>query len=47
MAGARDYCPPQIYGGRPDRLYRNLETKIADVSAMALTGGKFGPALAS
>ena len=22
-AGRRDYCPPQIYGGRPDQLYRN------------------------
>jgi hypothetical protein len=22
-AGARDYCPPQIYGGQADRLYRN------------------------
>ena len=46
MAGAQDYCPPQIYGGRPDRLYRNLGNgKFADVSAKALVGGKFGPAL--
>jgi enediyne biosynthesis protein E4 len=46
MAGARDYCPPQIYGGRPDRLYRNLgHGTFADVSAKALIGGKFGPAL--
>jgi hypothetical protein len=46
MAGARDYCPPQIYGGRPDRLYRNLGNgTFADVSAKALVGGKFGPAL--
>ena len=46
MAGARDYCPPQIYGGRPDRLYRNLGNgTFADVSAKALAGGKFGPAL--
>ena len=46
MAGARDYCPPQIYGGRPDRLYRNLGHGIfADVSAKALTGGTSGPAL--
>ena len=46
MSGARDYCPPQIYGGRPDRLYRNLGNgTFADVSAKALVGGTFGPAL--
>ncbi len=46
MAGARDYCPPQIYGGQPDRLYRNQGNgRFADVSAKALAGGKFGPAL--
>ncbi len=46
MAGARDYCPPQIYGGQPDRLYRNQGNgRFADVSATALVGGKFGPAL--
>ena len=46
MAGARDYCPPQIYGGQPDRLYRNQGNgRFADVSAKALVGGKFGPAL--
>jgi hypothetical protein len=46
MAGARDYCPPQIYGGRPDHLFRNLGNgTFADVSAKALRGGKFGPAL--
>ncbi len=45
-AGARDYCPPQIYGGQADRLYRNLGNgRFADVSAKALIGGKFGPAL--
>jgi hypothetical protein len=45
-AGARDYCPPQIYGGTPDRLYRNLGNgRFVDVSAQALSGGKFGPAL--
>jgi hypothetical protein len=45
-AGAPDYCPPQIYGGRPDRLYRNLgHGRFADVTASALVGGKFGPAL--
>ena len=46
MAGARDYCPPQIYGGQPDRLYRNRgQGRFADVSATALVGGVFGPAL--
>lgn len=46
MAGARDYCPPQIYGGQPDRLYRNQgRGRFADVSKTALVGGKFGPAL--
>jgi hypothetical protein len=46
MAGARDYCPPQIYGGQPDRLYRNQgHGRFVDVSAKALVGGKFGPAL--
>ena len=46
MAGARDYCPPQIYGGQPDRLYRNQgRGRFVDVSATALVGGTFGPAL--
>ena len=46
MAGARDYCPPQIYGGQPDRLYRNHgRGRFVDVSSTALKGGKFGPAL--
>ena len=45
-AGARDYCPPQIYGGQPDRLYRNRGNgTFVDVTAKALIGGKFGPAL--
>lgn len=44
--GARDYCPPQIYGGRPDRLYRNRgRGRFQDVTASALLGGRFGPAL--
>lgn len=46
MAGARDYCPPQIYGGQPDRLYHNQgQGRFVDVSAAALVGGAFGPAL--
>jgi enediyne biosynthesis protein E4 len=45
-AGAPDYCPPQIYGGQPDRLYRNdRQGRFVDVTAKALTGAKFGPAL--
>jgi hypothetical protein len=45
-AGRRDYCPPQIYGGRPDQLYRNQRNgRFVDVSAKALIGGRFGPAL--
>jgi hypothetical protein len=45
-AGRRDYCPPQIYGGRPDQLYRNQRNgTFADVSAKVLIGGRFGPAL--
>jgi enediyne biosynthesis protein E4 len=45
-AGARDYCPPQIYGGQPDRLLRNTRNgRFVDVTEKALAGGKFGPAL--
>ena len=45
-AGAPDYCPPQIYGGRPDRLYRNTgRGTFVDVTAKALSHAKFGPAL--
>ena len=46
QAGVRDYCPPQVYGGMPDRLYRNLGGgRFEDVSDAALVGGRFGPAL--
>ena len=46
QAGVRDYCPPQVYGGMPDHLYRNLgHGRFADVSDSALVGGRFGPAL--
>ena len=56
-AGNRDYCSPQVYGGLPDRLYRNRgDGTFDDVSATALlhdvdlgisrsTSGQFGPAL--
>jgi hypothetical protein len=46
VAGVRDYCPPRVYGGVPDRLYHNIGSgTFVDVSAKALVGGKFGPAL--
>ena len=56
-AGARDYCPPETYGGLPDRLYRNRgDGTFDDVTATALrhgrtggvtraTTGRYGPAL--
>ncbi len=45
-AGAPDYCPPQIYGGFPDRLLHNNGTGVfADVSARALPGLRPRPAL--
>ncbi len=46
VTGARDYCPPETYGGTPDHLYRNTgEGRFVDVSDTALAGGQFGPAL--
>ena len=46
LADARDYCPPETYGGTPDHLYRNTgEGRFADVSETALAGARFGPAL--
>ena len=46
VTGARDYCPPETYGGTPDHLYRNTGGgRFADVSDTALVGGQFGPAL--
>ena len=46
VAGVRDYCPPRAYGSQRDRLYHNVGGgKFIDVSATALIGGKFGPAL--
>ncbi len=45
-AGARDYCPPQIYGGIRDRLYHNEgDGRFTDVSATALVGLRPAPAL--
>ena len=46
VTGARDYCPPETYGGTPDRLYRNTGGgRFVDVSDTALVDGQFGPAL--
>ena len=46
VTGARDYCPPETYGGTPDHLYRNTGGgRFADVSDTALAGAQFGPAL--
>ena len=48
LADARDYCPPETYGGTPDHLYRNTgDGRFVDVSETALVGGRFGPASAS
>ena len=45
-AGQRDYCTPQAFRAQPDALYRNRgDGTFADVSAAALVGGEFGPAL--
>ena len=46
LTGRRDYCTPGVYQAQADRLYRNLDgTGFADVTATALVGGPFGPAL--
>ena len=45
-AGAPDYCSPQVYRSQPDHLYRNRgDGTFVDVTATALVGGDFGPAL--
>ena len=46
VTGAREYCPPETYGGMPDHLYRNTGGgRFVDVSDAALAGTQFGPAL--
>ena len=46
VSGERDYCPPTAYRPQPDRLYHNnRDGTFADVTAKALVGGEFGPAL--
>lgn len=46
VTGQRDYCPPNSYRPQPDRLYRNNgDGTFTDITATALTGGTYGPAL--
>ena len=46
LIGGRDYCSPSVYRAQPDRLYRNQGNgTFVDVTAEALVGGDFGPAL--
>ncbi len=46
LTGRRDYCTPKVYVPQPDRLYRNRRNgTFEDVTAKALVGGPFGPAL--
>ena len=46
LTGGRDYCPPRVYRASPDRLYRNQGNgRFVDVTASALLGRQFGPAL--
>jgi hypothetical protein len=46
VTGQRDYCPPNSYRARPSRLYHNRgDGTFEDVTARALVGGAFGPAL--
>ena len=46
MTGQRDYCPPNSYRAQPSRLYHNRRNgTFEDVTAKALLGGAYGPAL--
>ena len=46
LAGRRDYCTPAVYSPQADRLYHNERNgTFKDVTAEALKGGSFGPAL--
>jgi hypothetical protein len=46
LTGQADYCPPDSYRPQRDRLYHNRgDGTFQDVTARALTGGAFGPAL--
>jgi hypothetical protein len=46
MSGQPDYCPPNSYRAQPSRLFHNRGNgTFADVTARALVGGAYGPAL--
>ena len=46
VSGRRDYCPPNSYRAQPSRLYHNRGNgTFEDVTAKALLGGAYGPAL--
>jgi hypothetical protein len=46
LTGRRDYCTPKVYVPQPDRLYHNRGNgTFEDVTARALAGGRWGPAL--
>ena len=46
LTGRRDYCTPAVYGPQRDRLFHNNGNgTFTDVTAIALAGGLFGPAL--
>jgi hypothetical protein len=46
LTGRRDYCTPKVYVAQADRLYHNRGNgTFEDVTAKALAGGPFGPAL--
>jgi hypothetical protein len=46
LTGMRDYCTPAVYRPQRDRLFHNNGNgTFTDVTATALPGGPFGPAL--
>jgi len=46
VTGRRDYCPPNSYRAQPSRLFHNRGNgTFEDVTAKALLGGAYGPAL--
>jgi hypothetical protein len=46
LTGKRDYCTPAVYPAQSDHLYRNRgDGTFTDVTAKALLGARFGPAL--
>ena len=46
VTGRHDYCPPNSYRAQPSHLYHNRGNgTFEDVTAKALVGGAYGPAL--